>query len=157
MQGQSPARKKISPKNLQKHTDIIIKAADKGSAVVVVSKEDYIKEANWQLNESVYYRKLPADPTSQYTMEVKRCVDLMYRRELRDKKGKDFLVPHHPRAARFYLLPKIQKLGNLGIVASNGASTENISCFIDFCLRPSLIQFPSHIQDTPDFINKLQR
>ena len=39
--------------------------------VGVLSKEDYIKEANQQLTESVYYRKLSTDPTSQYTAEVK--------------------------------------------------------------------------------------
>ena len=72
---------------------------------------------------------------------------------------KDFLVPHHPRAARFYLLPKINKPGNPGraIVASNSALTENISSFADFYLRPSIIQLPSYVRDTTDFINKLRR
>ena len=127
--------------------------------MVVLSKEDYIKEANWQLNESVYYQKLPTDPTSQYTMEVKQCVDLMNRRELIDKKEKNFLVPHHPWAARFYLLPQIHTPGNLGrpIVASNGAPTENSLHFANFFLRPSVSQLPSHIWDSTDFRNKLRR
>ena len=101
-------------KNFRQRTNIIIKPADKGSAVVVLSKDDYINEANRQLNESVYHRKLPVDPTSQYTMEVKQCVDSMYRRGLIDRKAKNFIVPHHPRAARFYLLPKIHKPENPG-------------------------------------------
>ena len=127
--------------------------------MVALSKHDYINEANQQLNESIYYRKLPADPTSQYTTEVKQSVDSIYRRGVIDKKVKNFLVPHHPRAARFYLLPKIHKPGNPGrpIVASNGAPTENTSRFTDFFLLPSVTQLPSHIQDTTDFINKLPR
>ena len=154
-----PPEERSALKHLRQRTDIIIKPADKGSAVVVLSKEDYIKEANRQLNESVYYRKLPADPTSQYTTEVKQCVDSMYQRKLIDKKTRKFLVPQSPRAARFYLLPKIHKPGNPGrpIVASNGAPTENISCFAEFFLRPSVIQLPSYIRDTTDFINKLRR
>ena len=127
----------------------------------MLSKEDYMKEAKRQLNESVYYQKLPVDPTSQYMTEVKQCVDsmYMYRRELINKKVKNFLVPHHPREARFYLVPKTQNPGNPGrpIVASNGALTENISRFSDFFLQPSVTQIPSHIRDTTDFINKLRR
>ena len=153
-----PSDERLALKHLRQRTDIIIKPADKGSAVVVLSKEDYIKEADRQLNESVFYRKLSADPTSQYSTEVKQCVDSMFRRGLIDKRVKDFLVPHHPRAARFYLLPKIHKPGNPGrpIVASNGAPTENISRFADFYLRPSVIQLPSYIRNTTDFINKLR-
>ena len=153
-----PPEETSALKNLRQRTDIIIKPADKRFVVVMLSKEDYIKEANQQLNESVYmsYRKLPADPTSQYTTEVKQCLDSMYRRGLIDKKVKNFLhvVPHHARAVRFYLLPKIHKPGNPGrpIVASNGALTENISRFADFFLRLTVTQLPSHIRDTTDFI-----
>ena len=39
-----------------------MKPADKGSAVVVLSTEDYIKEADRQLNNQSYYKKLDADP-----------------------------------------------------------------------------------------------
>ena len=74
-----PSEESLALKSLQQRTDIVIKPADKGSAVVVLSKEDYIKEANRQLNESVYYRKLSADPTSQYPTEVKQCVDSMFK------------------------------------------------------------------------------
>ena len=59
----------------------------------MLSKKDCIKEANRQLNESIYYRKLFADPTSQYTTEVKQCVDSMYERKLIDKKNKEFPSP----------------------------------------------------------------
>ena len=76
-----------------------------------------------------------------------------------DKRTKEFLTPHHPRPARFYLLPKIHKPGNPGrpIVASNGAPTENISRFVDFFLQPRVAEIPSYIRDTTDFINKLRR
>ena len=139
-------------------TNIVIKLADKGSAVVVLSKEDYTKEANRQLNDFVFYRKLSSDPTSQHSTEVKQCVDSMFRRGLIDKRVKDFLVPHHPRAAKFYLLPKIHNREtwetHRGI---QWCPNRNISRFADFYLRPSVIQLPSYIWDTTDFINKLRR
>ena len=38
--------------DLRQRNDIIIKLFDKGSMVVMLSKEDYIKEANHQLNKT---------------------------------------------------------------------------------------------------------
>ena len=41
--------------SLQKREDIIIKPADKGSAVVVMDREHYISEAERQLNDSTFF------------------------------------------------------------------------------------------------------
>ena len=50
-----PSIERNAHQNLRQRTDIVIKPADKGSAVVVLSKEDYIKEADRQLNNQSYY------------------------------------------------------------------------------------------------------
>ena len=99
-----PREERSALKHLRQYTDIIIKPADKGSAVVVLSKQDYIKESNRPLSKSVYYQKLSTDPTLQYSMEVnvKQYVDSMFHIRLINKKVKNLLVPHHPRAARFF-------------------------------------------------------
>lgn len=39
-----------------RHT--VLKPADKGSAVVILSREQYILEANRQLNDQTYFQKL---------------------------------------------------------------------------------------------------
>ena len=41
-----PPEERSALRNLRQCTDVIIKPADKGSAVAVLSKDDYIKEAN---------------------------------------------------------------------------------------------------------------
>ena len=41
-----PSEERIALRSLRQRTDIIIKPADKGSAVVTLSKTDYIKEAD---------------------------------------------------------------------------------------------------------------
>ena len=87
--------------------NMIIKPADKGSAVVVLSTDDYsvyIRETDWQLNNLLYYKKLNVDPTSHYKSEIKNLVDSMLNRGLVDKKIQEFLVPFQPPAARFYHL-----------------------------------------------------
>lgn len=44
-------------KELKGAKNIVIKPADKGSAVVVMDREQYILEAQRQLNDSTYYKK----------------------------------------------------------------------------------------------------
>ena len=122
-------------------------------------KIDYIQEADCQLNNHTYYQKLTAHLTTQHTAEIKQIVGLMAARRLIHNKTKKFLIPYHPRTARFYLLAKIHNPGNpeRPIVAFNGAPTENISHFLDFFLQLGVIQLPSYIWDTTDFIYKLRR
>ena len=67
-----PSEEKKALKSLRQRIDIIIKPADKGSAVVVLNREDYIREADRQLNNHTYYQKLTADPTTQHAAEIKQ-------------------------------------------------------------------------------------
>lgn len=49
-------------KNLRHRDDIVIKPADKGAAVVILSLEDYLKEAKRQLDNPSHYLQLISDP-----------------------------------------------------------------------------------------------
>jgi hypothetical protein len=42
---------------LKERDDIVIKPADKGSAVVLMDKVDYLEEANRQLTDERFYKK----------------------------------------------------------------------------------------------------
>ena len=153
------SNERIALRKLRQRRDVVIKPADKGSAVVVLSKEDYINEAERQLNDHAHYTKLNADPTLRFAVEIKSFIHSMFTNGQIDKNTRDFLIPHHSRAARLYLLPKIHKPGNPGrpIVSSNSAPTENISRFVDWFLQPFTTVLPSYIRDTTDFINRLRR
>ena len=61
--GNLPFVERNALQNLRQRTEIVIKPADKDSAVVILSKEDYIKEADRQLSNQSYYQKLDADTT----------------------------------------------------------------------------------------------
>ena len=93
--------------NLRRRRDIVIKPADKGSTVVVISKEDYINKVQQQLNDTNYYQKLNKDPTSSYITEIRRIMTMMFDKGLINKNTKNFLIPDSPRIARLYLLPKL--------------------------------------------------
>ena len=68
-----------------------------------------------------------------------------------------YLHSTNTRPARFYLLPKIHKPGNLGrpIISSIEAPTEKISHFVDFHLHPLVETIPSYVKDTTHFLQKI--
>jgi flagellar basal body-associated protein FliL len=57
---------------------IIIKPADKGSAVVVMDKSTYIREAERQLCDDRFYNKLDKDPTKKFSDEITNELNNMY-------------------------------------------------------------------------------
>ncbi|PIK53011.1 hypothetical protein BSL78_10072 [Apostichopus japonicus] len=139
-------------------SDIIIKPADKGSAVVIQDRQDYIKEAMRHLSNSDIYTLLDSDPTDIFSQQIKQTITDMYQRNQISKKAVSFLSPTDCKAARFYLLPKIHKPGNPGrpIISGNGSPTEKISLFVDHFIKPLVPQINSYIHDTPDFLRKLE-
>ena len=67
---------------LRSRPDMVIKPADKGSAVVIMSTEDYIAEAERQLGNSTHYQQLLSNPTDMFASQVKRIVQDMFERDL---------------------------------------------------------------------------
>ena len=142
--------------NLQKREDIVIKPADKGSAVVVMDRDHYVSEAERQLNDSTFYKPLDHDPTPEFAKQVSDTVSEMHDQGLISEKNMAYLIVDQPKAGRFYLLPKIHKAGNPGrpIVFANGHPTEKISEFVDLHLQSHVQTLPSYLQDTTDFLKK---
>ena len=58
-------------KELKSDRSIVIKEADKGSAIVVWDREDYVTEANRQLSNLEVYEALDWDPTVELEAEVR--------------------------------------------------------------------------------------
>ena len=59
---------------LRDDTSIIIKEADKGSAVVVWDRKDYLKEAEKQVGDKETYQEFSSDPVSPLISIVKSCL-----------------------------------------------------------------------------------
>ena len=143
--------------NLKNRDDIVITKADKGGAVVINSVKEYIKEADRQLGDKNFYKKMSHNPTSEHAALVDNAIDnLKLRGVLEDKTAKK-LKTDNPKTPRFYLLPKIHKPNNPGrpVVSSIGCHTEKISQYVDHHLQPLNKALPSYVQDTTDFLKKL--
>ena len=114
---------------------IIIKEADKGSAVVVWDREDYLKAANSQLSDKDVYQEVKGDAEGPLKSVLRKTRN---RGDTGDK-TLDYFVANNPKLGRFYLLPKIhKKLHNVPgrqVISNSSYFTENISS-LDFHLKP---------------------
>jgi hypothetical protein len=115
----------------QLESEIILKKADKGSAVVVMDRDEYIKEALRQLNNPSFYLHLEEDLTVKHNTEVLDYIDKMYNDGEIDISVVNYMYEVECRTANFYLLPKIHKgitpPPGRPIVSANGCPTEKIS------------------------------
>lgn len=141
---------------LKNRDDIVIKKADKGSTVVVLDKQAYLAEANRQLTDDRFYKKLDSDPTEEFSALITNTLDKMYENDEIGVNVYETLRPTNCGPGQFYLLPKIHKEGMPGrpIVSAIGHPTEKISEFIDLHLRPHVEDLPSYLKDTTDYLNK---
>ena len=144
--------------DLKSYHDIVFKDADKGSAVVVMDRARYIREALRHLSDDTTYVKLDHDPTSLFTREIKSVVQRLKSEGVLTKEQFDFALRNESKPARFYLLPKLHKNGVPGrpVVSSCGCITENISIIVDWFLKPLISSIPSYIRDTKDFLQKIR-
>ena len=121
------------------HKSIINKGADKGAAVIVWDRDDYIKEASKKLEDKEVYLEVPNDSKALLSAIFKSLEKIRKRGDLSQNTLTYFLV-NDPKFARFYLLPKTHKrlydVPGRPVISGCGFYIENISSFLDSHLQP---------------------
>ena len=145
--------------SLKNDNTIVIKGADKGSAVVVWDREDYLKEGHKQLSDEEVYEEVTNDPSTLESTIFTALNKIRARGDL-SADNLEYFFNKDPKFARFYLLPKIHKrLHNVPgrpVISNCGYYTENISSFLDYHLKPLAKKVESYIKDTNHFLKKLK-
>ena len=143
---------------LSNRDDIIVSKADKGGAVVIQDVDDYIAEANRQLNDQQFYQKVDRDLTPEHTTTVNKAIDQLASEELISEKTAKALHAQNPKTPKFYMLPKVHKKNNPGrpIIAAIDSPTSNLARYIDHHLQPLAEELPSYIKDTGAFLRKIE-
>ena len=137
----------------------MIKGTDKGSAVVVWDREDYIKEADNQLGNTNIYEEVPkgAKPLMNVILNTAKS-SIKYSENIR-KRRMFVRILKDAKFARFYLLPKIHKIHydvqGRPVILSCGYYTENTSSILYFHLLPIAKKAKSYMKDNNDFLKKL--
>ena len=100
-------------KSLSKNDDLVFKKADKGSAIVIMDKDNYISEALSQLNKTKYYEEIPEPIFKQTFPEVNSILTELMKTGWLTPKQYAYLAPKESARERiFYSLPKVHKPKN---------------------------------------------
>jgi len=153
---------------LRKNKDIVIKKADKGSAIVVLDKEDYLFEGYRQLGNKQHYTVLEK-PIFQDTAKLIEdiLIDLKGASYISEKQLNYLKPGKDPRPRRLYMLPKIHKPRQKWtvpdkippgrpIVSDCNSESENVAGFIDDFIKDKAKRHPSYIKDTYDYVDKIR-
>ena len=144
-------------KELKLDNNRLILTADKGVALVVIDKQDYIKKAEDLLQESSY-KKITDDPTAKQKSKLISILknikaeggmkDDLYRR----------LYPTGAGSPKFYGLPKIHKPGIplRPIISSIGTVTYNTAKELARILKLLVGLSEHHIHNTTDFVQQIK-
>ncbi|KAL2078819.1 hypothetical protein ACEWY4_026504 [Coilia grayii] len=155
-------------KQLKGNKQIIIKPADKGSAVVIMDIQQYIWEAERQLNNPDHYIKLDKPIYLDTIPQVQNILMSLKEKGFLNQKQVHYLIgKDKPRPRYFYLLPKIHKApGSWSrpyeippgrpIVSDCSSETYGTAEYVEYFLNPISTRHRSYLKDTYDFIQKIR-
>lgn len=162
-------QQRVALRQLKCNADLVIKPADKGSAVVVMDRQQYLLEAHRQLDNTTHYIQLPHSLQSETQSQLISIFHNLQKKGYINQKQKSYLIgPNPPRSRRFYLLPKIHKDPKAWtvpfevpqgrpIVSDCQSESYNAAQYIDYFLNPLSTLHDSYLKDTYDFIGKIKR
>ncbi|XP_077111244.1 uncharacterized protein LOC143767108 [Ranitomeya variabilis] len=147
--------------SLHTNNSIIVKPADKGGAIVVMNRTQYIGEIYRQLADTNTYDIIPRDPVVAISRKIQNVIDTYLVKHTIDQKTATFLVNPHPITPVFYVLPKIHKsLRNppgRPIVASTDSVLSPLSIFLERILTPMVKTTQSFLLDTGHFLDIIKQ
>ena len=136
-------------KTLKNRTDIIMINADKGGAVPILDLNDYINNANKQLNDPSRYKELIYDPTLTHANTINDTIEAFKIKQKIPTSIADGLKSIYSKTPQLRLPPKIHKPEH------PGSHSSKISEYVDYHLQPEVLKTKSYIKDTNDFLNHL--
>ena len=143
---------------LRKDQDRVILTVDKGVAMVVLDKEDYISKAQ-ELLSQLAYKEIPRDPTNKIKAQlITKLRRIKMDRNL-DEGTYKAMYPTGCVPSKFYGLPKIHKTGNplRPIVSCRGSVTYGVAKGLSKVIKLLVGKSPHHIQSTGDFVSKAKK
>ena len=144
---------------LSRDESLVIKAADKGSGIVVEDRSSYISDGLEHLSDVTIYSPVETDPTAQIAKAINKMVARMHDKGILDQVTKNFLTfREEPRTQLNYFLKNIHKdpIAVRPIVSGCSGPTERVSKFIDFLLQPAVPLIKSYVRDSSQLIGLLE-
>ena len=137
----------------------MIRPADKGSGIVILDKDDYIKKLHSEMEQSKSYEETDADIINETMKRIRKLVNKMHREGVINNELKQYLIPRYPTPCKLKGNPKLHK-NNASlrtIVSGIDTPTEKFAEVAEHELNDFVINSPTYIRDTTDFISKLKK
>ncbi|CAJ0937220.1 unnamed protein product [Ranitomeya imitator] len=140
--------------------DTVVRAADKGGKIVLLSRSYYVAEAERPLLNNEIYLPLASSPLVKFKTELRSLLRRHVEAGVITRRKAERLLPEYPSKPHWYHIPKVHKSvihpPGRPIVAGIGSLTEPLSQFIDWLLRPLLKDVPAYLKDTKSFLECIQ-
>ena len=131
--------------------------ADKGVALVVTSKDDYISKSEELLNTTTY-QKITEDPTNRQKTRLISILKSIKAEGGLNEESYRRMYPTGAVSPKYYGLPKIHKPGIplRPIISSTGTVTYNTAKELAKILKPLVGLSSHHVHNTRDFIDHIK-
>ncbi|CAH1267006.1 Hypp3654 [Branchiostoma lanceolatum] len=146
-------------KSLKENKDIVIIPADKGKAVVVMDKTEYVEQCEKLLDDKDTYKVIgPTNPTKKLKGRLQRKLRKIKKAGHLDQKVYDIVYPTSDATPRFYATPKIHKdpLKMRPIVSGINSITYHLARHLADLLKPLVGQTAEHIKNSKDLVTKVK-
>ena len=144
--------------NLRKDESIIITPADKGKALVVMDKTEYVQKMEEKFSDTSTYVKMNRDPTQEIKDELAGQLHELLESGMIDKGLHRQLCPNTTQNPRASSSPKIHTEGYplRKIVDSMNSVVKNIDKYESRIIKTYTLNNPSSIRNSKEFVDKLK-
>ena len=158
----------------QKSGKIVIQRSDKGGAITILNRADYVQSVQTEhLSSKItkedgtclpVYRQIDPVMVKVHYGIIKDSIQTAKESGIISQKLADQLLPDQPAEARAYAMPKAHKDVPEGknlpptrlVISGCGSNTENISHYVNHHSKHIPEQLDSYIQDTPHLLRMLE-
>ena len=146
-------------RGLMNNNCIVIRPADKGSGIVVMDTEDYIKKVEEDLQSNNTYKRQTANKLTTVNNKVKKMVKEMHSQGLIDDKLRQYMMPGSVQEGKVKANPKMHKPGApiRTIISGIDHPTEKMAEVAESQLEEWVTGLPSYIKDTTYFCKRWKR
>ena len=147
----------LAIKELKRDRDHIVLTVDKGVAMVIMDRQDYISKANTLLSQNMY-RSIPWDPTNTIKNKLITILKRVKTQAGLNNQTYKSMYPTGCVPPKFYGLPKIHKPDTplRPIVSSCGSVTYGVAKELAKILKPLVGKSPHHINSIQDFVEQVK-
>ena len=145
-------------KQLKTDKDLMVLTADKGVAMAVMDRQEYIKKARALLEDTNAYRSIPSDLTTKLKNKLINILKKIKTEGNMDENTYRRIYPTGASAPKFYGLPKIHKkdVSLRPIVSNIGSVTYGVAKELSRILKPLVGKSIYHINNSKEFAEEIR-